>query len=333
MKYWINLLLLFAFIACSSQNTKSELGVPDWYLQPTKYVPPQLLYGAGEGNRLAAAKERALQNMSYNLQLQVQASSTNLSLATRKGNQVTTSSSLQEEINLRTKKLTFTKVEDFKVAQSGNSYYIIVTTRYADLIATNKQQLDKNTPYLEDALNSLNRKTALQQLTILANNQDRLLKAQDALDNLEILSVAYKTNNISPSYLAEQDHLLRNYNKKETATKRKIILQISGANKWQTAKEVLASNLQAQGYKTGKGHNAIIKVTGMVQSAELFNGKIKQQKIDLLVELQNLKGKTIKSKRFYLKGTSLQSLEEASRKAQNSLAKELQVGLLQALGI
>ena len=150
---WIVIFFLL-FYACASKeidNPKTTT-IPDWYLQPAKYIPANLLYGAGTGASPEGAKKRALQNMSYNLQLQVQASSTNRSLSKRDGSKVTTTSSLSEEIKLRSKKINFPNVQDHKVEQIGNQYYAVLVTEYADLIADNRKKLSKNIPLLEDAL-------------------------------------------------------------------------------------------------------------------------------------------------------------------------------------
>ena len=123
---WIVIFFLL-FYACASKeidNPKTTT-IPDWYLQPAKYIPANLLYGAGTGASPEGAKKRALQNMSYNLQLQVQASSTNRSLSKRDGSKVTTTSSLSEEIKLRSKKINFPNVQDHKVEQIGNQYFCI----------------------------------------------------------------------------------------------------------------------------------------------------------------------------------------------------------------
>ena len=46
---------VFLFSGCASKEVEQKpTAIPDWYLQPAKYIPANLLYGA-------------LQNMSYNL--------------------------------------------------------------------------------------------------------------------------------------------------------------------------------------------------------------------------------------------------------------------------
>ena len=74
--FFVAVFLFFGCVSKEIDNPKTTT-IPDWYLQPAKYIPANLLYGAGTGASPEGAKKRALQNMSYNLQLQVQASSTN----------------------------------------------------------------------------------------------------------------------------------------------------------------------------------------------------------------------------------------------------------------
>lgn len=320
--------------ACSTKEVaQPQITIPNWYLQPANYVPPNLLYGSGNGLSLELAKKRALQNLSYNLQLQVQASSTNQSLATRNGNQVKVSSSLQEEIKLKAKKINFTNVEDYKVIQQGEQYYIIVVTSYDDLITANKRKLEQNLSIINNSLKSINQQPPIQQIVILASNKDSFLKAADSLNTLEILAIAYKSGAIRSSYLNEQQQLLQQFNTQEKLAKDNLILAVVGDTRWETAKKLIAENLQQQGYKTGTPNNAIIKISGSEQTAELFNGKIKQSKIFLLVELISLDDKVIKSKQFSLKATSLQSFEEASKKAQINIKKEFDDNLFTTLGL
>ena len=331
---WIVIFFLL-FYACASKeidNPKTTT-IPDWYLQPAKYIPANLLYGAGTGASPEGAKKRALQNMSYNLQLQVQASSTNRSLSKRDGSKVTTTSSLSEEIKLRSKKINFPNVQDHKVEQIGNQYYAVLVTEYADLIADNRKKLSKNIPLLEDALQSLPSQSALEKVVTLTSAQDFFLTASDSLENLEILALVYNASGISSAYLKSQFEFLRNYSKKERNAKRSIIFQVTGSNQWQTAKKVIATNLQKQGYKTGGNYNAILKVSGTEEITSLFEGKIQQSKIALLIELQGLDRRVVKSKPFSLKATSLKSAGEASRKSQNSLAEEIQEGVFKVLGL
>ncbi len=331
---WITILFLLFYGCGSKEVAKPETTtIPDWYLQPAKYIPANLLYGAGTGASPEGAKKRALQNMSYNLQLQVQASSTNRSLSKRDGSKVTTSSSLTEEIKLRSKKINFPNVQDRKVEQIGNQYYAVLVTEYADLIADNRKKLSKNIPLLEDALQELPSQSALEKVVILTSAQDSFLTASDSLENLEILALVYRASGISSAYLKGQFEFLRNYSKREKNAKRSIIFQVSGSNQWQTAKKVVATNLQKQDYKTGANYNAIIRVSGTEELTSLFEGKIKQSKIALLIELQGLDRRIFKSKSFSLKATSLKSAGEASRKSQNSLAEEIQEGIFKVLGL
>ncbi len=325
---------VFLFSGCASKEVEQKpTAIPDWYLQPAKYIPANLLYGAGNGASPEGAKKRALQNMSYNLQLQVQASSTNRSLSKRDGSKVTTSSSLSEEIKLRSKKINFPNVQDYKVEQIGNQYYTVAVTEYADLITDNRKKLSKNIPLLEDTLQSLPSQSALEKVVTLTASQEPFLTASDALENLEILALVYNASGISSAYLNGQFEFLRDYSKKERNAKRAIIFQVSGANQWQTAKNVVATNLQKQGYKTGGKYNAILKISGTEELTSLFEDKIQQSKISLLVELQGLDRRVVKSKPFSLKATSLKSAGEASRKAQNSLAEEIQEGIFKVLGL
>ena len=150
---------------------------------------------------------------------------------------------------------------------------------------------------------------------------------------MKILALVYNASGISSAYLKAQFEFLRNYSKKERNAKRSIIFQVTGASKWQTAKKVIATNLQKQGYKTGGNYNAILKVSGTEEITSLFEGKIQQSKIALLIELQGLDRRVVKSKPFSLKATSLKSAGEASRKSQNSLAEEIQEGVFKVLGL
>jgi hypothetical protein len=331
--HFIFVFTTFFVVACASKKPdQASKQIPDWYLQPANYLSSDLLYGAGEGPNKETAKQRALQNMTYNLQLQVQTSSTSSISSNRNTeNQVTTSSSLQENIALKAKKIKFTAVKEYKVENIAGKFYALLTTNYADLIADNQNRLQKDIPLLEDALKELKTATALQKIATLSEANAVFLSAIDSLENLEIIQIVYKSAPISNAYLKEQNNFLRKYGQTQKQTKAEITFQIIGDEAWSTTKNLLASYLQSQGYKVGNNPNAILEVIASQEEHLLFDGKVKQAKVAILINLQEPNKTVIASKEFNFKATSLQSHLDASKKAQKNLQGQLQTDIFQLL--
>ena len=330
------LIVSLLLISCGAQTVPLPAeSIPDWYLQPAKYVSSELLYGAGAAELLESARKRALQNMSYNLQLQVQTSSVSQTSSQRNSNnQVTSSSSLVENIVLNTKKLTFIKVTDYKIAQIGSQYYAVLTTSYADNITDNKNKLNKNTAALKDTLTSLANKTLLQKITIFSAAEQSFLASLNYLENLEVLKIASKNALILPVYLQENVSFLRKYKTAENKLKSQIVFKIEGVKQWDTTKNLLANHLQSRGYKVGDNYNSIVRVSGKEAQHLLFNGKIKQAKLQILIELKEPNNTVLASREFALQATSLQTKQEASRKAQVSLERQLSgLNIFELLGL
>ena len=342
-KFYYNrkfVLVLLALLLTSCSPTKQKPAqtnetIPNWYLQPASIIPPNLLYGTGASYNLENAKKKALQNMNYNLQLQVQSSSTtNISSNRNNDNKVTTSASLQENINLSTKKITFTAVQTYKVEKIKKQYYILLTTSYNDLITDNRNKLEKNIPIIEDALINLNSANALQKITILSKTEQVFLASLDYLENLETFKIVYKNSAISYSYIQNKNQLLRKYKQEKIKVRNSLVLQIQGDVIWNPTKNLLKNHLQLQGYGIGNNPNAIFQISGHQEEYLLFDGKVKQSKLVVFIELWGLDNQSVASKEFSFKATSLQNHQEASRKAQIQLENQLkQKNIFQLLGL
>ena len=57
--FFVAVFLFFGCVSKEIDNPKTTT-IPDWYLQPAKYIPANLLYGAGTGASPEGAKKRAL---------------------------------------------------------------------------------------------------------------------------------------------------------------------------------------------------------------------------------------------------------------------------------
>ena len=323
-------------ISCSSKNSNAitQVSIPNWYLQPENYLSPSVLYGLGAGGNLETAKKRALQNMSYNLQLQVQSSSVSEIISFRSPeNQVSTNASLQETVALKSNNITFTAVKTEKIEKIQDQYYALLSIRYDNLIQDNQNKLEKSILSLRDVLKTLPSSNFLQQAILFSRSSPILLEAQNSLENLEVLKIVSKSNNISKLLLQENFDFLRGYLSKELSIKSNITFEIIADEVWETTQNLLANHLQAQGYKIGISANATFRISGKKEENTLFEGKIKQVKLWVLISLEDQEQDELASREFTLQSTSLQTYFEASRKAQAKLKASLTGNIFQLLGL
>lgn len=245
LQYFILILIISVFTACSSSKKVKEVSLPSWYLN-TPNSNSHMLYGSADSVSLDAAKKEALKNIAEGLIINLNSSFKSSTKTSYDGLNKTYLKENIKSIESKTKSIDFPNYKVQKAVNLSNRFYVLVSVSRAELFSLQKEKLDEKDRNISNIIETLKTKSTLEQIYTIKQLKNKI---NDAKENALVLNAIDNSFDFR-TYHIKYDEVLN----KEESLKDSIIISINSSNSDNLYKEHLTSFVNKYNYKVSENN-------------------------------------------------------------------------------
>jgi len=301
-----SIFIIINITACSSSKQTS---LPKWYLNSPSNTH-NTLYGTGEAYSLNEAKTNALKNMSEQLVVSVKSSMSTIT----KTSSSTYDKQLIRDINLKTKKISFSNYKVTKAVQTAGTFYVLVEVDKIELFNEKQEELRLLDNKIDTSINNMQSLSKLEKIYALEKLKPTILEAKD----LSFIVHAINNNFDYSPYFTKYEEYINQIN----ILKNNLNIKIISNTKNTHYKEYLKELLTKENYKVSNSNeDVIIKISNNIRYSTARGWQIVKASSTLNIISNN---KTVSTKTISTIGRSSSTKQNALQSSALAFKKKIQ---------